>query len=85
MTAMAIDRITLQDLLEKGSDAELLRAMIGLVAERLMALEVEGVCGACSCEARPDDGCLHAATRVAAAGVSTAPPGCPGSRCRRRS
>ena len=43
---MTIDRITLHDLLEKGSDGELLRAMIGFVAERLMALEVEGLCGA---------------------------------------
>lgn len=43
---MTIDKITLQELLEKGSDGDLLRAMIGFVAERLMALDVEGRCGA---------------------------------------
>jgi putative transposase len=43
---MTIDRIALRELLEKGSDADLLREMIGFVAERLMALEVEGLCGA---------------------------------------
>jgi putative FmdB family regulatory protein len=30
----------------RSSDADLLREMIGFVAERLMALEVEGLCGA---------------------------------------
>jgi transposase-like protein len=43
---MTIDKIALQELLEKGSDADLLREMIGFVTERLMALEVEGLCGA---------------------------------------
>jgi transposase-like protein len=43
---MTIDKIALRELLEKGSDADLLREMIGFVAERLMALEVEGLCGA---------------------------------------
>jgi putative transposase len=43
---MTIDKIALRELLEKGSDADLLREMIGFVAERLMALDVEGVCGA---------------------------------------
>ena len=43
---MTIDKIALQELLEKGSDADMLREMIGFVAERLMALDVEGLCGA---------------------------------------
>jgi putative transposase len=43
---MTTDRIALCELLEKGSDIDLLREMIGFVAERLMALEVEGLCGA---------------------------------------
>ena len=40
---MTIDKIALQELLEKGPDADLLREMIGFVAERLMALDVEGL------------------------------------------
>jgi transposase-like protein len=43
---MTIDKIALRELLEKGSDADLLREMIGFVADRLMALDVEGLCGA---------------------------------------
>ena len=43
---MTIDKIALRELLKKGSDADLLREMIGFVAERLMALDVEGLCGA---------------------------------------
>jgi putative transposase len=43
---MTMDRIALRELLEKGSDHDLLREMIGFVADRLMALEVEGLCGA---------------------------------------
>ena len=36
---MTDDKIALQDLLEKSSDASLLREMIGFAAQRLMALE----------------------------------------------
>ena len=43
---MTMDRIALHELLEKGSDADLLREMIAFVADRLMALEVDGLCGA---------------------------------------
>ena len=39
---MTTDRIALRELLEKGSDTNLLREMIGFVADRLMAPEVEG-------------------------------------------
>ena len=43
---MTDDKIALRALLEKGSDATFLREMIGFAAERLMALETEGLCGA---------------------------------------
>ncbi len=43
---MTDDKIALRELLEKGSDASFLREMIGFAAERLMALETEGLCGA---------------------------------------
>lgn len=43
---MTAEKIALRELLEKGSDATFLREMIGFAAERLMALETEGLCGA---------------------------------------
>jgi transposase-like protein len=43
---MTIDKIALRELLEKGVDADLLREMLGFVAVRLLALEVENLCGA---------------------------------------
>jgi hypothetical protein len=43
---MTTDKITLQALLEKSSDASLLREMIGFAAQRLMALETDALCGA---------------------------------------
>ena len=43
---MTDDKIALQDLLEKSSDASLLREMIGFAAQRLMALETDALCGA---------------------------------------
>ena len=43
---MTIDRIALKELVEKGSDADLLREMIGFIAGRMMELEVEGLTGA---------------------------------------
>jgi putative transposase len=43
---MTNDKITLQALLEKSSDASFLREMIGFAAERLMALETDALCGA---------------------------------------
>ena len=43
---MTDDNIALRELLEKSSDADLLREMIGFAAERLMELEVQGLTGA---------------------------------------
>jgi len=46
--------MTLRTLLEKSSDTDLLREMIGFTAQRLMALEVEGLTGAAPGERSPD-------------------------------
>jgi len=43
---MTDDRMALAQLLEKGSDSDLLREMIGYVAQRLMQMDVEGLVGA---------------------------------------
>lgn len=43
---MTNDRMALAQLLEKGSEADLLREMIGYVAQRLMELDVENRVGA---------------------------------------
>ncbi len=43
---MTDERIALRELLDKGSDATLLREMIGFAAHRLMELDAEGACGA---------------------------------------
>ena len=43
---MTNERIALPQLLEKGSDADLLREMIGYVAQRLMEADVGGLVGA---------------------------------------
>ena len=51
---MTDDTITLRALLEKGSDANVLREMIGFAAERLMELETEAVCGAAHGERKLD-------------------------------
>jgi putative transposase len=51
---MTDEMMTLRTLLEKSSDAELLREMIGFTAQRLMELEVEGLTGAAHGERSPD-------------------------------
>ncbi|MGK7865616.1 IS256 family transposase [Falsiroseomonas sp. E2-1-a4] len=43
---MTEDTMALRGLLEKSSDADLLREMIGFAAQRLMELETDGLCGA---------------------------------------
>jgi putative transposase len=51
---MTTDRVALGELLEEGSDADLLRALIGFVAQRRMELDVEGLCGAAHGERTPE-------------------------------
>ncbi|MDH3662915.1 MAG: IS256 family transposase [Alphaproteobacteria bacterium] len=43
---MTTPMIDFQELIEKSTDGDWLREMIGYAAERLMAIEVEGLCGA---------------------------------------
>ena len=43
---MTIDRVAMKELLEKGSDQDLLREMLAFVAARMMDVEVEGLTGA---------------------------------------
>lgn len=43
---MTDDRMALAQLLEKGSDSDLPREMIGYVAQRLMQIDVDGLVGA---------------------------------------
>ena len=43
---MTIDRITLKELVEKGSDTDLLREMLAFVTGRMMEMEVESLTGA---------------------------------------
>ncbi len=51
---MTISTIDLNDLLSKTEDADFLRQMVGFAAQRLMDLELEGLCGASYGE-RSDD------------------------------
>ncbi len=51
---MTDNMMTLRTLLEKSSDTDLLREMIGFTAQRLMALEVENLTGAAPGERNPD-------------------------------
>lgn len=51
---MTDDTITRRALLEKGSDASVLREMIGFAAHRLMGLETEARCGAAHGERSPE-------------------------------
>jgi putative transposase len=43
---MTTDRMALLELIEKRADGDLVRELLAYAAERLMAAEVEGLCGA---------------------------------------
>ena len=64
----ANDMMTLRALLEKSSDADLLREMIGFTAEWLMAVEVEGLTGAAHGERSPRIGSPTATATASGAG-----------------
>ena len=66
---MTDDMMTLRTLLEKSSDADLLREMIGFTAERLMELEVQGLTGAGHGERTPE----RINHRIACPGLDRAP------------
>jgi putative transposase len=51
---MTDEMMNLRRLLEKSSDADLLREMIGFTAQRLMELEIEGLTGAAHGERSPE-------------------------------
>jgi putative transposase len=51
---MTDEMMSLRTLLEKSSDADLLREMVGFAAQRLMELEVEGLTGAAHGERSPE-------------------------------
>ena len=51
---MTIDRITLKELIDKGSDVDLLREMIAFVTGRMMEMEVESLTGAAHGERSAD-------------------------------
>ncbi len=51
---MTDEMIALRSMLEKGTDADLLREMIGFAAQRLMELEVQALTGAAPGERSPD-------------------------------
>jgi transposase-like protein len=51
---MTDEMMSLRRLLEKSSDADLLRQMVGFAAQRLMELEVENLTGAAHGERSPD-------------------------------
>src|SRR5882724_6925111 len=51
---MTEEMMSLRTLLEKSSDADLLREMVGFAAQRLMELEVENLTGAAHGERSPD-------------------------------
>jgi putative transposase len=53
-TAMTEERMALLELIEKRADADLVRELLAFAAERLMAVEVDGLCGAAHGERSPD-------------------------------
>ena len=56
---MTIDRVAMKELLEKGSDQDLLREMLAFVAARMMDVEVESLTGAAHGERSAERRNLH--------------------------
>ena len=50
---MTIDRVTLSELIEKGSDADLLTEMITFITSQLMEMEVDNLTNATHSERKP--------------------------------
>ena len=51
---MTIERVAMKELLEKGSDQDLLREMLAFVSARMMDVEVESLTGAAHVERSPE-------------------------------
>jgi len=64
---MTDDKIALQELPEKGSDATLLREIIGFAAQRLMELGAETLCGTATASAARDGPIIATAIATALA------------------
>jgi putative transposase len=76
---MTDEMMTIRTLLERSSDADLLREMIGFTAQRLMELEVKGLTGAAHGERSPErinhrNGYRDCAWETRAGTVGAAPP-----------
>jgi hypothetical protein len=78
---MTDEMMSLRALLEKSSDAALLREMIGFTAHRLMELEVAGLTGAGMASAAQNGSLGATATAIATGRPAPAPSNCasPGS------
>ena len=76
---MTIDRVAMKELLEKGSDQDLLREMLAFVASRMMDVEVESLTGAAHGERSPERTTLRNGyrTRTWHTGVGTVPVAIP--------
>jgi putative transposase len=75
---MTDEVMSLRTLLEKSSDADLLREMIGFTAQRRMELEVEGLAGAAYGEKSPERSCsamVTATTQTRRRAINTKNPG----------
>lgn len=76
---MTIDRLAMKELLEKGSDQDLLREMLAFVASRMMDVEVESLTGAAHGERSPERTTQRNGYRTRAwhTGVGTVPVAIP--------